>query len=154
MLYPSMSLFAIMEHPSMTQSSSTFAIKCSWQIVYVLINFAKVVVVAPSCYESVLAMVCLFIMSSCWVYAQFVMQCLVVSAQSSQTCLRNSVLPCSSFLLSLNLLTKLAMFTWLPLYFLIPFDLWSARDFCSMLHVVFMLYTLLPNVKLLTCYFH
>ena len=31
----------------MTQSCSTFAIKCSWQIVYVLINFAKVVVVDP-----------------------------------------------------------------------------------------------------------
>ena len=43
-LYPSMSLFAFMECPSMTQSCSTFAIKCSWQIVYVLINFAKVVV--------------------------------------------------------------------------------------------------------------
>ena len=43
----SMSLFAIMEHPSMTQSCSTFAIKCSWQIVYVLINFAEVVVVDP-----------------------------------------------------------------------------------------------------------
>ena len=47
MLYPSMSLFAIMEHPSMTQSSSTFAIKCSWQIVYMLSNFAEVVVVDP-----------------------------------------------------------------------------------------------------------
>ena len=46
-LYPSMSLFAIMEHPSMTQSCSTFAIKCSWQIVYVFINFAEVVVVDP-----------------------------------------------------------------------------------------------------------
>ena len=34
-----------------------------------------------------------------------------------------SVLPCSSFLLSLNLLTIIAMFTWLPLYFLIPFGL-------------------------------
>ena len=46
-LYPSMSLFAIMEYPSMTQSCSTFAIKCSWQIVYVLSNFAEVVVVDP-----------------------------------------------------------------------------------------------------------
>ena len=47
MLYPSMSFFATMEHPSMTQSCSTFAIKCFWQIVYVLINFAEVVVVNP-----------------------------------------------------------------------------------------------------------
>ena len=63
------------------------------------------------------------------------MQCLVVSASSSQTCLHNSVLPCSSFLLSLNLLTKLAMFTWLPLYFPIPFGWWSVRDFCCVLHM-------------------
>ena len=42
-----MSLFAFMEYPSMNQSCSTFAIKCSWQIVYMLINFAKVVVVDP-----------------------------------------------------------------------------------------------------------
>ena len=47
MLYPSMSLFAIMEHPSLTQSSSTFAIICSWQNVYVLSIFAEVVVVDP-----------------------------------------------------------------------------------------------------------
>ena len=32
---------------SMTQSCSTFAIKCSWQIVYVLFNFAKLIVVDP-----------------------------------------------------------------------------------------------------------
>ena len=47
MFYPSVSLFAIMEYPSMTQSCSTFAIKCSWQIVYVVINFAEVVIVVP-----------------------------------------------------------------------------------------------------------
>ena len=46
-----------------------------------------------------------------------------------------SVLPCSSFSLSLNLLTIIAMFTWFPLYFLIPFGLWSVRDFCCMLWV-------------------
>ena len=39
--------FAIMECPSMSQSCSTFAIKCSWQIVYMLFNFAKLVVVDP-----------------------------------------------------------------------------------------------------------
>mgnify|MGYP005824765131 CR=1 FL=1 len=47
MLYPSMPLFEIMECPRMTQSYSTFAIKCSWQTVDMLINFAKVVVVDP-----------------------------------------------------------------------------------------------------------
>ena len=69
MFYPSMSLFVFMEYPSMTQSCSTFAIKCFWQIVYVLINFAKVVVVDPCMYEIVLAMVSYFIMSSFWEYA-------------------------------------------------------------------------------------
>ena len=39
--------FAIMECHSMTQSCSTFAIKYFWQIVYVLFNFAKLVVVDP-----------------------------------------------------------------------------------------------------------
>jgi len=63
------------------------------------------------------------------------MQCLVLSASISQRGLRNSVFAMSSFLLSLNLLTKLAMFTWLPLYFLIPFGLWLVRDFCCMLWV-------------------
>ena len=42
-----MSLFAIMEHPSLSQSSSTFAIKCSWQIVNMFSNFAELVVVDP-----------------------------------------------------------------------------------------------------------
>ena len=46
-LYPSMSLFAIMEHPSLSQSSSTFAIKCSWQIVNMFSNFAELVVIDP-----------------------------------------------------------------------------------------------------------
>ena len=46
-----------------------------------------------------------------------------------------SVLPCSNFLLSLNLLTIIAMFTWMQLYFLIPFGLWSVRDFCCMIWV-------------------
>ena len=47
MLYPSMPLFAIMECPRMSQSCSTFAIKCSWQNVNMLFNFAKVFVVDP-----------------------------------------------------------------------------------------------------------
>ena len=42
---PFMPLFAIMECRRMTQSCSTFAIKYFWQIVYVLFNFAKLVVV-------------------------------------------------------------------------------------------------------------
>ena len=48
MLYPSMSLFAIMEHPTLSQSSSSFAIKCSWQIVNMFSDFAELVVVDPS----------------------------------------------------------------------------------------------------------
>ena len=44
-LYPSIPLFAIMECRSMTQSCSTFAIKYFWQIVNMIFNFAKVVVV-------------------------------------------------------------------------------------------------------------
>ena len=44
---PFLQLFAIMECHSMTKSCSTFAIKYFWQIVYVLFNFAKLVVVDP-----------------------------------------------------------------------------------------------------------
>ena len=47
MFYPSMSLFEIMEYPSITQACSTFVIKCSWEIVYMLFNLAEVVVVDP-----------------------------------------------------------------------------------------------------------
>ena len=86
-----------------------------------------------ACYEMVLAMVSFLNMSSCYFYAYLVMKFLVVSESSSQRGLRNSVFAMSSFLLSLNLLTKLAMFTWVPSYLLIFFDLWSVRDFCSML---------------------
>ena len=46
-LYPSMPLFAFMEFPRMSQSCSTFVIKCSWQNVNMIFNFAKVVVVDP-----------------------------------------------------------------------------------------------------------
>ena len=42
-------------------------------------------------------MVSLLIMSSCWEYAWFVMQCLVLSESSSQTCLHNSGYAMSSF---------------------------------------------------------
>ena len=44
---PFMPLFAIMEYTIMTQYCFTFAIKCSWQIVYILSNFAEVVIVYP-----------------------------------------------------------------------------------------------------------
>ena len=47
MLYPSMSLFAIMELPSMSFYFSTFVIKCSWQNVNMLINIAMVVASDP-----------------------------------------------------------------------------------------------------------
>ena len=46
-LFPSMSLVAIMEQPSLSQSSSTFAIKCSWQIVDMFSDFAEVVAIDP-----------------------------------------------------------------------------------------------------------
>ena len=135
MLYPSVSLFAFMEYPSRTQSCSTFATKCSRQIVYMLINFAKVVVVDPCMLWACSCFVWLHDHVSCWQYAYLVMQCLVVSESSSQRGLHNSVFAISSLLQSLNLLPKLAMFTWVPSYLLILFGLWSVRDFCSMLWV-------------------
>ena len=48
MLYPSMSPFAIMGALACFCSCSMFAIKCSWQNVNMLINFAMVVVGYPS----------------------------------------------------------------------------------------------------------
>ena len=134
-LYPSMALFAFKECPSMTQYCSTFAIKRSWQIVYMLTILPWLLLVIHASYELALAMVSFLNMSSCWQYAQLFMQCLVLSASSSRTCLHNSVFAMSSFLLSLNLLAKLAMFTWVPSYLLILLGLWSVRDFCSMYFV-------------------
>ena len=64
-----MSLCAIMEHPSLSQSSSTFAIKCSWQIVNMFSNFAELVVVDHACYVVVLAIYSFYAMSICWVHA-------------------------------------------------------------------------------------
>ena len=67
----------------MSQSFSTFPIKYFWQIVYVLFNFAKVVVVDPfmlsifSCHGSFINM------PSCCRYACFVMHCSVLSESSS-----------------------------------------------------------------------
>ena len=75
MLYPSMSLFAFMECPSMTQACSTIAIKSSWQIVYVLIILPRMLQLIHARYEIVLAMVSFLIMSSCWQYVCHAMPC-------------------------------------------------------------------------------
>ena len=76
-----MYLFAIMEYPSMTQSCSTFAIKCSGQIVYMLINFAEVVVVDP----------CMLWECSCHVYLLYHVYllgvCLVCHAMPCGECI-------------------------------------------------------------------
>ena len=74
-LYPSMSLFAFMEHPSLSQSSSTFAIKCSWQIVNMFSNFAKLTVVDP----------CMLYCCYCHVYLPGV--CLVCNSMLCSECI-------------------------------------------------------------------
>ena len=58
-----------MEQPRLSQSSSTFAIKCSWQIVNMFSNFAELVVVDPCMLCFVLAMYSFDAMSIYWVYA-------------------------------------------------------------------------------------
>ena len=83
----------------MTQSCSTFAVKYFWQIVYMLFNVAKLVVVDPSmlyicsCHgqlhkHAILLQVCLF--------------CHVVSASSSPRCLHIIVSAMLCFLPSLK----------------------------------------------------
>ena len=47
MFYPSMSLFAIMEHPSLSQSISTFASLWIWEDRQLVCDFADVIVVDP-----------------------------------------------------------------------------------------------------------
>ena len=135
MLYPSMSLFAFMECPIMTQSFSMFAIKCSWQIVYVLINFAEVVVVVPCMlwvflpwldFWPCLLVGCMLSLSwnaLCWVH------------RARKHAFVTLFMPCPVFLLSLNLFIKLATFTWVPSYLLCLFGSWSVREICSM-HLV------------------
>ena len=83
-----------------------------------------VAIVFQACYELVVAMVSFMDMSSCCRYACFVMQGFVMSDLSLQSCLYKSVYAMLSFLLSLNLLIKLAMFTWVPSYLLCPFSFW------------------------------
>ena len=102
MLYPSMSLFAFTQCPSMTQSCSTFAIECSWQIVNMFCNFAKLIVVDPYMLCFCLAMVSFINMPSYFRYACFVMHCFVVSASSSPRCLHVTVSAMLYFLLSLK----------------------------------------------------
>ena len=53
-IYPSMSLVAIMEHPSLSQSSSTFATSRIWADCLLVSDFADDVVVDPCmlCYFS------------------------------------------------------------------------------------------------------
>ena len=63
-LYPSMSLFAFMEQPSLRQSSSTFAIKCSGQIVDLLAILPRMLLLIRACNVVVLAMSSLYDMYS------------------------------------------------------------------------------------------
>ena len=53
-IYPSMSLFVFMEHPSLSQSSSTFSSLRIWADRQLVCDFADVVVVDPCmlCYCS------------------------------------------------------------------------------------------------------
>ena len=59
-----MSLFAIMEHPSLSQSSSTFAISRFLADCLLVSDFAENVVVDPACYVVVLAISSLYNMYS------------------------------------------------------------------------------------------
>ena len=70
-----MSLFAFMEHPGLSQSGSTFAIKCSWQIVNMFSNFAEVVAIDP----------CMLCCCSCHVFLMGV--CLVCHAMLCSECI-------------------------------------------------------------------
>src|SRR3954470_8984337 len=72
LFYPSMLLLVFLECIGLSQSSSTFASKCSWQIVYLLFNFAKLVVVDPCmlycCYCHVWLLCHVSLMYVCLVY--------------------------------------------------------------------------------------
>ena len=77
-------------------------------------------------YELALAIFSFIIMSSyCWLPCH-TMYCSVVSGSSSPTCLLIVVPAMYKSVISL------AMFTWVPSYFLCPFGSWSVRDFCYM----------------------
>ena len=124
-----MPLFAFIACCSLLLSCSTFVIKCSWQIVYMLINFAWLLVVIHVPYDYAIVMHSfIFMRSYCWLHFH-AMFCSVVSGSSSPTCL---LIVISTMYESVILL---AMFTWVPSYFLCLFGSWSVRDFCSM-HLV------------------
>ena len=99
---PLLPLFAIMECHSMTQSYSTFAIKYFWQILNMICNFAKLVVVDPYmlcfcyCHDSFINM------PSCCRFACFLIYCFMVSASSSPRCLLIIVSAMLCFLQSLE----------------------------------------------------
>ena len=86
----------------MTQSCSSLAIKYFWQIVYVLFNLAKLIVVDSYMICNFLAMVIFINMPYCCRYAWFVMHCSVVSASSSQRGLHIIVSAMLCFLPSLK----------------------------------------------------
>ena len=55
-LYPYMSLFVIMEHPSLSQSSSTFAINDPGRLLTCLAILPRMLLLIRACYVVVLAM--------------------------------------------------------------------------------------------------
>ena len=67
-LYASMSLFAIMEHPSLSQSSSTFAINVPGRLLTCLAIFPRLLLLIRACYDVVFAMSSFYAMYSSWVY--------------------------------------------------------------------------------------
>ena len=108
----------------------------SWQIVYLLFNFAKLIVIDPciyyccSCHDFLLCHVLL--MSACLVcHERLCSECIELT--NMPTCYL--FLPCPVFLPSLKSVMKLAMFTWVPSFLMVLFGLWPVRDFWSMLWV-------------------
>ena len=86
----------------MTQSCSTFAIKYFWQILNMICNFAKLIVVDPYMLCICSSMDSFINMPSCCRYACFVTHCFVVSASSSQRGLHINISAMLCFLLSLE----------------------------------------------------
>ena len=78
-----------------------------------------------TCYVLALAMLSFINMYSyCW-FPCHAMYCSMVRGSSSPTCLLIVVPAMYESVISL------AMFTWVPSYFLCPFGSWSVKDFCS-----------------------
>ena len=106
----------------------------SWQIVYVLFNFAKLIVVDP----------CMFYCCSFHDYLLFhvflMSACLVCHERLCSECIELTNMPTrylfsakSRFLLSLKSVTKLAVLTCLLMYFLFLSGSSSLRDFYQVL---------------------